>query len=254
MIDAAPRKSALDTSVFAIETQTSERDRLALLRVQSLVRRSRGWYAYLEIGSHLGGTLLPHLLDPACVAVHSVDPRPPRQPDARGTVFDYDDNSTQRMRGLLAAVVPPERLQRLTTWEHDAAAVPAHGYGRRFDLALIDGEHTNTAAFSDFLSIFPVLQRDACVMFHDANLITDAIANAERFLRYERTAHVTLFMPDQVAVVCLRGLVAPAVAELAAYAVDRAAYEAYASRELIRQLVENSRAGEDTRQGTASSR
>jgi len=249
-MDDVARIIALDTSVFAIESQTSERDQVAFLRIQSLVRRMRGRYAYLEIGSHLGGTLLPHFLDPACESIHSVDPRPPYQPDERGRVFDYLDNSTARMREQLAAAVPPGALQRLTTWEHDAADIPAHRYGRRFDLALIDGEHTNIAAFSDFVSILPALERDACVAFHDANLVLDAIANVERLLRHEGTRHATLILPDLVAVIGLRGAAQAVMAELGPHAVDRGAFVAYARRQLREDIAAN--AGQNANEHLAS--
>lgn len=241
MTEAVARITAFDTAVFTIETQTSHRDRVALLRIQSLVRRVRGRYAYLEIGSHLGGTLLPHLLDPTCESVHSVDPRPPCQPDERGQVFYYVDNATARMREQLASEVPPGALLRLTTWEHHAANIPAQAYGRKFDLALIDGEHTNVAAFSDFVSILPTLERDACVAFHDANLVLDAITNIERLLRHEGTRHVTLILPDLVAVICLRGAAEAAMAELGPHALDRGAFVAWARSALRAEVAANFR-------------
>ncbi len=237
MTEAAARITALDTSVFTIETQTTPRDRVALLRIHSLVRRMQGRYAYLEIGSYLGGTLVPHLLDPACEAVHSVDPRPPSQRDNRGQDFDYVDNSTARMREHLASAMPPSALLRLTTWEHDAADIPAHAYGRGFDLALIDGEHTNVAVFSDFISILPALERDACVAFHDANLVLDAITNVERLLRHEGTRHVTLILPDLVAVICLRGAAEAAMAELGPHARDRGTFATWARNALRTEVT-----------------
>ena len=242
MTNAVARITALDPSIFAVESQTSQKDRTALLRIHSLVRCLRGRYAYLEIGSHLGGTLVPHLLDPACVAIHSVDPRPQRQPDARGIEFEYMGNSTARMREVLGSAVPTGALLRLTTWEHDAADIPIYAYGRRFDLAFIDGQHTNIAAFSDFISILPALERDACVAFHDANLILDAIANVERLLRYERTLHATLFLPDNVAVVCLRGAAETALNELGPHALERVGYEAWARSALNEAIAANSAA------------
>lgn len=239
MTEAAARITALDTNVFTIESQTSHQDRVALLRIKALVRRVRGRYTYLEIGSHLGGTLLPHLLDPACESVHSVDPRPQCQPDERGLVFDYVDNSTARMREQLISAVPPSALQRLTTWEHDAADIPAPAYCRRFDLALIDGEHTNVAAFSDFVSILPALARDACVAFHDANLILDAIVNVERLLRHEGTRHATLILPDCVAIIGLRGAAEAVIAELGPHALDRRAFEVWSRSALRAEIAAN---------------
>jgi hypothetical protein len=236
----AGRIAALDIGLFSIETQTSDSDRTSLLRLQRMVRGLHGRYGYLEIGSHLGGTLLPHLLDPACSAVHSVDPRPSSQPDDRGRWFDYDGNSTARMRELLAEAVPPAGMERLVTWDHDAAAIPAHAYRTRFELVLIDGEHTTVAAFSDFVSVLPALAQHACIAFHDANIVLDAIANAERLLRHMGTRHATHFLPDNVAVISLRAAADAAEEELAPVAHRRADYEAWTRAELRRMIAENS--------------
>ncbi len=235
----ATRIAALDTTLFSVESQTSEADRTSLLRLQRMIRRMHGRYAYLEIGSHLGGTLVPHLLDPACTVIHSVDPRPQSQPDARGRSFDYDGNSTARMRQLLSEVVPAAGMERLVTWDHDAAAIPAHAYQTRFDLVLIDGEHTTVAAFSDFISVLPALAQHACIAFHDANLVLDAIANVERLMRHMGTQHATYFLPSNVAVICLRSAAATAADELAPAAHGRAGYEAWARADLLRTVAAN---------------
>ena len=86
-----------DTAVFRLLTQSSEGDRRSLLDIQNIVRAVDASYVYLEVGSHLGGTLLPHLMDPLCRVVVSVDPRPASQADERGRVFHYERNSTSRM-------------------------------------------------------------------------------------------------------------------------------------------------------------
>jgi hypothetical protein len=239
MTTALTQILSFDPSIFSIESQTSEFDRISLLRLQSIVRRICGKYVYLEIGSHLGGTLLPHLLDPACEAVHSIDPRPLSQPDERGKAFNYDDNSTQRMIDRLALAAPPRALDILTTWEKDAANIPPTAFSRKFNLALIDGEHTNLAVFSDFLSILPVLSRDAVVAFHDANLVLDGIGNIERFLRYEKTEHVTMFLRDCVAVIGLRGARHVIEAELGPHALDRVEYETWARNAVRAEIAQN---------------
>lgn len=60
---------------FPIPSQTSLADREFLLDIQDLVRLHSGQYSYLEIGSFLGGTLAPFLIDSSCRAVLSVDER-----------------------------------------------------------------------------------------------------------------------------------------------------------------------------------
>ena len=88
---------AIDTGLFAmIPSQTTDEDRRTLLSIQRFIRKN-GEYAYLEIGSHLGGTIQPHYLDPRCSLIYSIDKRPPFQPDERGRNFDYPDNSTEKM-------------------------------------------------------------------------------------------------------------------------------------------------------------
>jgi hypothetical protein len=233
------RFAALDASLFCIETQTSLLDRYSLLRIQNLVRRLQGRYSYLEIGSHLGGTLLPHLLDQNCMSVHSVDPRPQRQSDERGLDFEYSENSTARMIEQLSNVKPSLSLQRLVIWENDAANIPPHSYGRQFDLVFIDGEHTNIAAFSDFVSVLPTLTRDALVVFHDANLVIDAINNAERLLRHLGVRFETLILPDSVAVIGIRSTAKMAADELGPHALDRVSFEQFSRDTLKSNIVKN---------------
>jgi len=98
------RIASLDMTLFAaIPTQTSDEDKTALLAVQRAVAVRHGRYSYLEIGSHLGGSIQPHLVDPRCEVVYSIDPRPENQPDDAfdGHVIFYEGNSTGRMLKLL---------------------------------------------------------------------------------------------------------------------------------------------------------
>lgn len=70
----------LDIAVFQVKTESTLSDRKSFLRVQNFARSAFGHYVYLEVGSHIGGSLFPHLIDPACEAAISVDPRPWRSP------------------------------------------------------------------------------------------------------------------------------------------------------------------------------
>src|SRR5687768_4646160 len=101
------RLAAADLTLFAaIPSQSSAADRRSWLAVQRAVRRSPGGYAYLEIGSHLGGSLQPHLLDPLCRRIYSIDKRPAVQADDRGGTYHYAGNSTDRMLANLRRVDP----------------------------------------------------------------------------------------------------------------------------------------------------
>src|SRR5580700_12032764 len=97
MADVDERITALDLSLFdGVSTQTYPEDRSSLLLLQRCVRRS-GDYIYAEIGSHLGGTLQPHLVDSRCTLIYSIDKRPLEQPDESRGVWQYEGNSTKRM-------------------------------------------------------------------------------------------------------------------------------------------------------------
>ena len=220
----------LDPAIFAIGSQTTTNDRISFLRLQRLLRGRDGAYCYLEIGSHLGGSLVPHLADPRCAWVVSIDPRPLTQPDERGALFAYEENSTARMIAGLRRHLPEASLRRLQTFDLDAAAVPHAELRRPVQLALIDGEHTNTAAFSDFLSVLPLLADDAVVAWHDSNLITDAIQNVERFLDHGQIPYYSVFLPDNVAAIGLRGLAGPLRAGMREVALERDPFVAEARR------------------------
>ena len=106
------RIARLDLSLFdQIESQTSALDRRSLLACQLAIRSLKGSYVYLEIGSYLGGSLVPHLLDERCEHIFSIDKRQRRPPDARGCPYEYADNSTSRMLENLEASVPIRAAQ-----------------------------------------------------------------------------------------------------------------------------------------------
>ena len=70
----------LDLGLFAqITSQSTESDKRSLLAVQDAVREivgPEGKYNYLEIGSYLGGSIQPHLIDQRCERIFSIDKRP----------------------------------------------------------------------------------------------------------------------------------------------------------------------------------
>jgi hypothetical protein len=221
---------ALDTSVFAIQPGHYS-DRTSFLRVQRLVRTLQPGYAYLEVGSDLGGSLLPHLLDPACRVAVSVDPRPESQPDERGSDFHYVGNSTERMLAELGKHAGPEELGKLVTLDTDAARIDRTTVPARPHLVLIDAEHTNVAAFSDFLSVLPLVADDSMITFHDANLVGDTIQIIERFLTYMRTPYSTVILPSCVAVFGFGTFLKPVQTELAPHAEDSPSYLAAARQQ-----------------------
>ena len=97
---------------------------------------------------------------------------------------------------------------------------------------LIDGEHTNVAAFSDFLSLLPMLSENALILFHDDNLLTDAIENVARLLVYLGVPHDVHYLPDVVAVIALRRSRAAAAAAFDGVAHEPASFVRNAKRHL----------------------
>jgi len=186
-----------DTTLFRVPTQTSLNDQKTLLMLQAAVG-AHSAYVYLEVGSHLGGSLCPHLLDPNCRLAISVDRRPASQPDERGRKFDYVDNSTARMLAELSARIPAASISKLTTFDCDASELMTRKLPEKVDLILIDGEHTNRAAFRDFISILPLAKDDSVIVFHDAQLIHDAIANIEAMLKFVGKSFYGCFALDNI--------------------------------------------------------
>lgn len=238
-IKVANAINAADASAFVVESQTSHNDKVSLLRLQGLIRSRLDSYVYAEVGSHLGGTLAPHLADPRCRMAISIDPRPLEHPDAFGRSFVYNGNSTARMVEVLKSVLPESCLAKLTTFDLDAAEVRHAEINARADLVMIDGEHTVVAAFSDVMSLLPVVSENAVISFHDANLIADAIRNLERFLAYAGVKFATVFLPDNVCAIGLRGMADPIAANLGPHAVDRQRFLLNAERHVLECIALN---------------
>jgi hypothetical protein len=177
-MDIAARVAALDISLFdPIETQTTDEDRRSLIALHAALAE-HGPFEYLEIGSHLGGSLQALVRDQRCTRIVSIDSRPDSQPDERGRRFAYDDNSSARMLGLLGELdgADPGKVEALdaTTADVDPAAVG------RPALIFIDGEHTDEAALADARWARSVLgERGGAIAFHDAWIVFRAV---RRFL------------------------------------------------------------------------
>jgi hypothetical protein len=166
----------LDTSLFdAIRSQSSVGDKRSWLALQAATRSAKGSYTYLEIGSYLGGSIQPHLLDPRCRRIFSIDKRPLEQPDDRGQVFGYRDSTTARMLNNLRQLAP-DQVQKVICFDSDAKDVPLLNPPERPDLCLIDGEHTRSAVLDDFEACVRLCAPDAVICFHDVQVIHPAIA------------------------------------------------------------------------------
>lgn len=173
-------------ALFPIKSQTSLRDKAFLLGAQALMHDRIGRYAYLEIGSFLGGSLAPFLRDERCEAIVSVDDRERLQPDSRGASYDYAGVTAQTMLGVLHDA--GLETAKLSTFDGSIDAMPEGA--AKFDLAFIDGEHTDEACFRDFLWTLPHLKQDALVMFHDSTLVFRALRLISLYLRKHGYQHV----------------------------------------------------------------
>jgi methyltransferase family protein len=181
----AERVAGLATDLFAaIPSQTSTKDRRSLLAVQRSTARRFGRFAYLEIGSHLGGSIQPYLLDPRCEAIYSIDPRPPSQPDdrSRGCRVGYEGNSTERMLDRLRALAPG-RVAIVRCFESDASRVDPAAIEPRPHVAFIDGEHTRRAVVSDFQFCRRVLAPGGTIVFDDFPIVYRGVLDVLRSLR-----------------------------------------------------------------------
>ena len=113
----------------------------------------------------------------------------------------------------------------------DAAGIDRTAVAACPHLVLIDAEHTNVAAFSDFLSVLPLVADDSMITFHDANLVGDTIQIIERFLTYMRTPYSMVILPSCVAVFGFGAFLKPVQTELAPHAEDNQRYFADARQQ-----------------------
>ena len=237
-----PRIDALDISLFeSIASQTSSGDRRSLLALQRTVARSRGSYSYLEIGSHLGGSIQPHLVDDRCRKIYSIDPRPQFQPDDRkpGYVAQYVDNSSERMLALLRGIGHGD-LGKIETIEADASAVPPARIADTPEIAFIDGEHTYAASLSDFRFCMQVVSPTGIVVFHDFDIIFPAVAEACRILEGQGRSHLPLKLEGGVFAIFLDPQLVHSDPYLAGlYAKNRRALPVYMMRARLRRILPN---------------
>jgi Methyltransferase domain len=192
------RLEHLDTSLFErIDSQTTEPDRRSLLALHAAVAE-QGPFDYLEIGSHLGGSLQSLVLDARCRSIVSIDTRPPYQPDDRGGVYHYEDNSTARMLDLLRAI-PGADVAKLTTIERGTDELTPAELPVRPQFCFIDGEHTRGAALRDARFCLQALSGDGVIAFHDSNVVMPGIEDFVALL--SDRPHDAFQLPDSVYVV-----------------------------------------------------
>ena len=213
------RINSCDISIFQVESQSTDKDKASFLKIQKFIRQSYDNFCYLEVGSHLGGSILPYLLDNKCSSIISVDPRPHTFHDERGILI-YNDNSTQRMIETLALAGGQVSLAKLKTIESDISSVRQGQIGSNLRVSLIDAEHTNEAVFRDFVAVYNMTEMDSLIALHDSALLIDGCRNIETFLRYLNVHHKVFYLPDNVFLVAFGSL-----AERAAEIFDPIAFD-----------------------------
>jgi len=209
------RIEGLDITLFSqILSQTSDADKRSLLAVQVRTRECIDRYVYLEIGSHFGGSIQPHLLDPKCRKIYSIDKRSAAQPDERGPTYEYPDNSTERMLSLLARI-DPEGVEKIECIDGDTKSISPSCIHDAPNLCFIDGEHTPAAVLADFDFCLKVCAVGATIVFHDAQIIFRGLRSVVSRLKRARREFSAHALSDAVYVICLDG--SPISAKLAEF-------------------------------------
>ena len=213
---------SLDVRLFGyVPSETSSPDRLSLLAVYNAVYDAFGPFAYLEIGSHVGGTLQVLLMDPRCTSITSVDSRVEMVPDAEREPIPYPENSTERMLKYLA-LVPGADLAKLETIDASTDELDPAAIAHRPRLCFIDGEHTVEAAVRDARFCRSVIVDEGVIVFHDRKLVRPAI---DAFVaELKGTPHQAYPLPSDLFVVsCGRTRLREPVHDMLAPHVERIA-------------------------------
>jgi cephalosporin hydroxylase len=195
------RISTLDLGLFAtIPSESSDNDKRSLLACQNAMRQLRPEYRYLEIGSYLGGSIQPHLVDPLCSQIVSIDKRPARMPDNRGLTFKYPNNTTERMLERLREV-GPDQMEKLACIEGDSRQLDPARVADPIDLAFIDGEHTDDAVLADTRFVRKVMRGDSAIVFHDAQIVYNGLVEVLAELKAEGLDVAAYNLPDYLLVI-----------------------------------------------------
>ncbi len=196
---------ALDLSLFRwIHSQTTDEDRRSLLAVHRAVAKAHKRFSYLEIGSHLGGSIQPYLVDPRCTRIYSIDPREIDIPDDRseGWHSTYLGNSTQRMLDLLRAI-DAASVDKIVCIDQSSTDIDPAKIDPKPKVAFIDGEHTNRAALDDFSFCMKIIADGGVIVLHDFWIIYPAIFQIYDRMRRERPGAICLMLAGSVFAVFL---------------------------------------------------
>lgn len=221
------KRNQLTNEDFKIPGQLGFRAIQVLIKVQEVISE-KGDYNYVEVGSYRGRSLFPHVIDDDCKHALSIDLRPEVTPDERTPINDYHHISAASMLQAIGRHCEPHCLDKIETLTADCRQIGERKGDALFDLALIDGEHTHEAAFSDFLNLYGVMKDDCIICFDDTHIIYSGIMNALSFLEREGRPHRALFMKG-----CITALL---IGEYAERERIRIPPRLYTSREAMREM------------------
>ena len=168
-------------SEFPIESQTTVEDKIVLLQLKNLMQKLNS-YSYLEIGTYLGGSLTPFVKDSTCKHILSIDKRGRVIPDERGSKINYLDIKEEKT------------IESLKNYNLDISKIDFFNgsidenkkINYKFDLCFIDGEHTDTACFRDFIYANKFMKNDAIIAFHDSHYIYKSLIMINELLESKK--------------------------------------------------------------------
>ncbi len=163
---------------FPIPSQTSLVDKAVILKINKLMNLRTKNFIYIEIGSYLGGSLTPFLINENCKRVISVDKRNQIIDDERNEKWSYKKISEKLMiKGLKEKKLD---ISKLKSFNGD---ISEYRPKENYDLAFIDGIHTDKNTFSDFLYILDKINKHCIILFHDSVVIFKALLLIKEFLK-----------------------------------------------------------------------
>jgi hypothetical protein len=132
-------------------------------------------------------------MDPACETILSIDDRGGVQADERGINYDYTAWTTRSMLDELHR--NSISTDKLRTFDGSINELDCN-YATSFDLAFIDGEHTDEACFRDFLWTFPLMKSNSIIVFHDSGTIHKALQIVMVYLEKENVGYTFVKAAD----------------------------------------------------------
>lgn len=190
------------TLFYKIPAQLSDGDKRSFLAILRAHSELYGEYKYLEIGSHLGGSIAPVLLDQKCRKIYSIDKRPAIQPDDTGKAYHYPKNSTARMMANLR-LIDPAADEKVTCFEGDTASVAITEISSKPSICFIDGEHTDAVTYRDYQFCRKAIQDRGTLIFHDANTLYLTLQRITNDLNSEGISFEAYCLADSIFVISL---------------------------------------------------